>query len=148
MVIMPNVNEKNVQGKLQFLLNSADVLQKKNKTQVTRLLNENIHIFAELTVGEAFSWFCCSLMFLSMLANIHCAFTKSRFSSGHIVQGLSPLIVIIAFYFSVFNFTTEAWKSPALVIFMSTPFFTLHCSRIIICSVSKTRYHFLDFIHL
>jgi hypothetical protein len=31
---------------------------------------------------------------------------------------------------------------------MSAPFFTLQCSRIIVNNVCKTRYHFLDFLHL
>jgi hypothetical protein len=49
---------------------------------------------------------------------------------------------------TIFNFTEEAAKSPALVVFAVGPFFTLSASRLIVATVSNTDYSILEDIHL
>ena len=57
-------------------------------------------------------------------------------------------MVIFVLQFVVFNFTSDLKQSPALLIFLTAPFFTSQCSRLIVNSVSKTPYYFLEHLHL
>ena len=64
------------------------------------------------------------------------------------MAGLVPLAFIAAGMVSCFSYSSEAWTSPALVIFLIGPFFSLCCTRIIIASVSKTPFDMFEHFHL
>lgn len=87
-------------------------------------------------------------MTTTIIANIICVMQNSHKPVSHRLSGLLPVLVIFLYMFSALSFSTEAWRSPALLIFSSGPFFSLCSSRLIIGSVSKTPFYLLHHWHL
>lgn len=90
----------------------------------------------------------CSGMLYTIIDNVTSVLRKSKRSFNYQMTGLLPLLINFLFLFSIFTFTEEAIRCPALVIFTIGPFFTLCASRLIIATVSKTDFSILDDIHL
>ena len=66
----------------------------------------------------------------------------------HQLSGLWPIIMIYAFLYSCFNYSSVAVFCPAMMILAVGPFFALCAARLILASVSKTEFSLLDNMHL
>ena len=66
----------------------------------------------------------------------------------HMLEGLLPMILTDFFLFYAFMYTNYAWDNPCSVIFIGGAFFVLNVTRLIISSVSKTKYSMLKDFHL
>ena len=139
MFILPSVDENKVQGKIQHLLNSTSIIKNGDEQAIQRVF-EKVHNLAELRVSQIIVVITCIPLLLAIIDQIGNVIKKSKHSTYHIMAGLWPIIIMTTFVLSAFTFSTEAWNSPALVIFTAGPFFCLCCTRIIIASVSKTQF--------
>lgn len=64
------------------------------------------------------------------------------------MEGLLPMVLVMIFSFIAFNNSEEAWNKPALVVFTIGPFFSLCCTRLIIGSVTHSKFTILKDLHL
>lgn len=90
----------------------------------------------------------CSTTVLGCLNNLITVFLKSKHSFAHQLEGLIPMVMIVSFVYIVFTFSEVAWTKPALVIYVLGPFFSLSCSRMIIGSVTHTKFSVFRDLHL
>ena len=72
----------------------------------------------------------------------------TKHSIMHMLEGLLPMVITDIFLFYAFLYTNYAWDNPCLVIFIGGTFFVLNVTRLIISSVSKTKYSMLKDFHL
>ena len=144
--IAPSVSETQVQTKIQYLLNST-IIHEQDSKQLLHV-QDKVHSFAELKMIQVILIVATSTIIWQAYSNITTVYAKSKKPFSEQMSGLLPLVIIAAFLFASFKFTNEAWASPALVVFGIGPFFSLCCSRIIIGSVSKTKFSLLEHFHL
>ena len=64
------------------------------------------------------------------------------------IEGFLPMVIIDFYLFFAFIYTNYAWDNPSSVIFIGGTFFVLNVTRLIISSVSKTKYSMLKDFHL
>jgi hypothetical protein len=109
---------------------------------------EKVHIFAETRLIYVACLLGCITTFWGCADQIVEVYRKSKHSFIHQLEGLLPLVMIGIQTYITFNNSEEAWKSPALVIFTVGPYFSLCCSRMIVCSVTHSKFTILKDLHL
>jgi len=90
----------------------------------------------------------CAPLILSPLFGFLEASKTTKHSVIHMLEGLLPMIITDVFFFYAFIYTNYAWDNPCSVIFIGGTFFVLNVTRLIISSVSKTKYSMLKDFHL
>lgn len=126
------------------MLNHTKIVE---NDQISRIF-DGVHFFAEYRLSRVMALALCVPIYFTIYENISTVLKKSHHTKWHQVAGLWPIVVMSVFLASAFTFSSEAWSSPALVIFTVGSFFCLCCTRIIICSVSKTEFSLLHEMHL
>ena len=102
----------------------------------------------ELKLLTCFTYFAFILTGLGIRGNLKVGFLGSKYSFSHCVETLLPLILIAVFLWSSLTFTSMAWTHPIVILLPIGFFFSLNCSRMIIATVTKQRYHFFENLHL
>ena len=64
------------------------------------------------------------------------------------LEGLLPMLTTDFFMIYAFIYTNYAWDNPCSVIFIGGTFFVLNVTRLIISTVSKSKYSMLKDFHL
>ena len=59
-----------------------------------------------------------------------------------------PNAVLLAYYYSLYKYSDMLWTRPALSLITFAPFFCLSISRLIVSTVSKTKFTLFKNIHL
>jgi len=90
----------------------------------------------------------CAPLILSPLFGYLEASKTTKHSALHMLEGLLPMFITDFFMIYAFVYTNYAWENPCSVIFIGGIFFVLNVTRLIISSVSKTKYSMLKDFHL
>ena len=73
---------------------------------------------------------------------------KSGHTAAHILEGLLPAFMIIAYYVILYAYSDLLWTHPTLTQVLVAPFFTGTCARLIVSTVAKAKFTILDELHL
>jgi hypothetical protein len=73
---------------------------------------------------------------------------KSEHTAAHIIEGLLPAFLIVAYYVIIYAYSDLLWTHPTLTQVLVAPFFTGTCARLIVSTVAKARFSILDEVHL
>lgn len=108
----------------------------------------HIHNFANMPLVHLVAYFGCSTTIGGCISNLMTVYTKSKHTFIHQVEGLIPLWFIALFVWLCFTYTEIAWTKPALIIYIIGPFFSLSCSRMIVGSVTHSKFTMFRDLHL
>lgn len=90
----------------------------------------------------------CIMTAMGVSNNLYTVFTSKKHSFGHQLVGILPLFMIMAYYYSAYTYTVKAWEAPVTVLFTVASFYSMCASRMIIGSVTKTKFSVFEDLHL
>ena len=145
MLIMPSVSETNVQHKIQYLLNSTNIVPTEDEKTISDVFS-GVHSFAEVKfihfaiMSGTFPIAC------GMINNIVTVLSQSKHSVSHCLEGLLPIVICTLYMVSAHTFSVIAWEKPIFVFTSMAFFYSLNASRVIISTVTKKKFSiFIDF---
>ena len=147
MLVMPSVSETNVQHKIQYLLNSTNIIKSQDEVIISQVFN-HVHQFAELRLILVMVTLGILPISLGLINNLTTVLGGSKHTTLHCFEGLIPIFLSILFIISSHSFSIIAWEKPIYVFGSMSFFFSLNCSRIIIATVTKKRYSVFKNFHL
>lgn len=147
MFIMPTVSENNVQHKIQYLLNSTNIIPQEDETKISGVLS-GVHWFAEWKLVHAILLIGVIPPLCGEIAHIWTVLTQSKHSVSHCLEGLLPVVLSVLYMTSAHIFSVVAWEKPIYVFMSLTFFFSLNASRMIIATVTKKRFSIFNDFHL
>uniref|UniRef100_A0A7S3IP72 Uncharacterized protein n=1 Tax=Strombidium inclinatum TaxID=197538 RepID=A0A7S3IP72_9SPIT len=111
-------------------------------------LTKDADFWMNLNVCHLGTMMGCLPMMYGFYTNMQTIFSAGKHSFWHCVDGLLPCAIIVIYFFFSFKFTRAAWHMPALVVFAMGSFLTLMGSRVIIATVTKSKFSTFKDFHL
>ena len=145
MLIMPSVSETNVQGKIQYLLNSTNIVPTEDERIISDVFS-GVNMFAEVKLVHFMICFGTIPIACGMVMNVYEVLSKSKHSLFHCLEGLLPIVLCTIYMISAHTFSVIAWEKPIYIFGSMSFFYSLNASRVIIATVTKKKFSiFIDF---